>query len=285
MQRFFGIKSNIKTDQKKDIPITQMPDSILSDEQKKQKFAQLYVDSVNISVAEKNKVSMLTSPGAKIVFMERPVIPGDSIHTPAFQHKNDTNEVEKKLMQLVDTTAAKLPVASPLVKHPGLPGKMIAFQQTFQFLRRHPAKIITGTGIGNFSSKLAFRATAMNLTGSYPARFAYINDDFKLNHLDLYAYYFAGKDDYHSVVNSPNSTYDQLISEYGLAGLMSFVFFYILFFVKKLKKYSAAIPVMIFMLGMFFIDYWFENLSVVILFELLLFVNIKQTSIRKIETA
>jgi O-antigen ligase len=145
--------------------------------------------------------------------------------------------------------------------------------------------LVTGTGIGNFSSKLAFRATAMNVTGSYPAKFAYINDDFKLNHLDLYAYYFAGKDDFHSVVNSPDSTYDQLLSEYGLAGLFSFACFYIAFFVQKLTRNASTIPLILLMLGVFFIEYWFEHLSVIVFFELLLFVNIKEITEKKIETA
>jgi O-antigen ligase len=179
---------------------------------------------------------------------------------------------------------AKQSPVSGLTAQSKLPGKLVAFQQTFRFLKQHPAKLLTGAGIGNFSSKLAFRATAMNLTGNYPVRFAYINDDFKLNHLDLYAYYFADKDDYHSVVNSPNSTYDQLLSEYGLAGLFSFLIFYIAFFVTKLKRHSVAIPLVMFMLGVFFIEYWFEHLSVVIFFELLLLLNIKETIAIKFET-
>jgi len=85
-------------------------------------------------------------------------------------------------------------------------------------------------------------------------------------------------------VNSPNSTYDQLLSEYGLAGLLSFAFFYIAYFVAKLKRHSTAIPLIIFMLGVFFIEYWFEYLSVVIFFELLLLLNIKETSTIKFET-
>jgi hypothetical protein len=283
-QKVFGIQSHTKQDQKAAVPITQKPDSVLTTDEKKQKFAQLYLDSINISLAEKNKERVLRGPLATIGFMERPVMPGDSIHTPKFQHRNDTNAIEKRLRQFVDTSAARLPVLSSIDVQPRLPGKLIAFQQTFRFFKQHPAKLFTGTGVGNFSSKLAFRATAMNLTGSYPARFAYINDDFKLNHLDLYAYYFAGKDDFHSVVNSPNSTYDQLLSEYGLAGLLSFVFFYIAFFVTRLKKRSTAIPLIIFMLGVFFIEYWFENLSVIIFFELLLLLNIKETIVIKFET-
>jgi hypothetical protein len=284
IQKVFNIQNHAGPDRKADIPITQKPDSILTSEEKKQKFAQLYLDSINISLAKKNTEKTLPGPLSAIGFMERPVVPGDSIHTPTFQHRNDTNAIEKKLLQFVDTAARQLPVSSRLTAQSRLPGKLIAFQQTWKFFRQHPAKLVTGTGIGNFSSKLAFRATAMKLTGSYPARFAYINDDFKLNHLDLYAYYFTDKDDFHSVANSPNSTYDQLLSEYGLAGLLSFAIFYIAFFITKLKRNSVAIPLILFMLGVFFIEYWFEHLSVVIFFELLVLLNIKETTAIKFET-
>jgi len=35
------------------------------------------------------------------------------------------------------------------------------------------------------------------------------------------------------------------------------------------------------MMAFFFIDYWFEQLSVIVLFELLLLLNIKETSVLK----
>ena len=283
-QKVFGIQSHDKVNAKAEIPITQKPDSVLTGDEQKQKFAQLYLDSINAALAKKNKKT-LPGPLAAMGYMQRPLIPGDSIHTPAFQHRHDTNAIEKKLLQFVDTVSVAEIVTTSAITKTRLPGKLIAFQQTFRYLKEHPGKLATGTGIGNFSSKLAFRATAMNVTGSYPARFAYINNDFRVNHLDLYAYYFAGKDDYHSVVNSPNSTYDQLLGEYGLAGLLGFLWLYIGFFVKKVSRHTAAIPLILLMLGVFFIEYWYEHLSVVIVFELLLFLNIKEITDQKIETA
>lgn len=283
-QKVFGIQSHDKVNAKAEIPITQKPDSVLTGDEQKQKFAQLYLDSINAALAKKNRKT-LPGPLAAMGYMQRPLIPGDSIHTPAFQHRHDTNAIEKKLLQFVDTVSVAEIVTTSAITKTRLPGKLIAFQQTFRYLKEHPGKLATGTGIGNFSSKLAFRATAMNVTGSYPARFAYINNDFRVNHLDLYAYYFAGKDDYHSVVNSPNSTYDQLLGEYGLAGLLGFLWLYIGFFVKKVRRHTAAIPLILLMLGVFFIEYWYEHLSVVIVFELLLFLNIKEITDQKIETA
>jgi hypothetical protein len=281
-QKMFNIQPHLKDNEKANIRITEKPDSILTEAEKKQKFAQLYLDSINVSLSVKNKEKEISNLLITAGYKERPIIPGDSIHTPKFQHRNDTNAVEKKLLLFIDSNANRLPISTGLLSGSKFPGKLIALQQTFIFLRQHRAKLLTGNGIGNFSSKIAFRATAMNLTGSYPARFAYINNDFESNHLDLYLHYFTDKDDYHSVMNSPNSTYDQLLSEYGLAGMISFVLFYILFFAKQVKKNSFAIPLILFMLGVFFIEYWFEHLSVVIFFELLILLNIKETTVNKI---
>ena len=280
-QKVFNIQKRDKKNEKAAIPITERPDSVLTITERKEKFAQLYLDSINISLAKKNTKKPLPGTSITAGIMGRPVIPGDSIHTPKFQHRNDTNASEKKLVQFIKSNTDQLRISSHLLKQAKLPGKLVALQQTFRFFTQHPAKIFTGTGIGKFSSKLAFRATAMNLTGGYPAKLVYINDDFKSNHLDLYLFYFTDKDDYHSVMNSPNSTYDQLLSEYGLAGLLSFVIFYLVFFTKQVKKHAAAIPLILFMLGAFFIEYWFEQLSVVIFFELLLFINIKETTVNK----
>lgn len=260
------------------IPITSRPDSTLTEEERKLKFAQLYSDSIGTMVAEKNEKRLFDNSAAISVtgFKEKPVIPGDSIHTPRFQHVNDTTAIEKELIAFKKKNPIVLTLSNAGPANPSLPGKLVAVEQTLNYYKKNPGKILTGAGAGNFSSKLAFRATSMKVAGGYPAKFAYISDDFRNNHLDLYLYYFTGKDDYHSIINSPNSTYDQLLGEYGLLGLVSFVIFYLVFFIKRVKKSSYAIPLFLFMLGAFGIEYWFEQLSVVIFFELLLFLNIKE---------
>ena len=82
------------------------------------------------------------------------------------------------------------------------------------------------------------------------------------------------------MINSPDSAYDQLFAEYGVFGLLTFGIFYAGFFVKKPDKNSYTLPLVFLLLGFFVMGYWFEQLSVVILFELLMFLDIKE---RKIE--
>src|SRR6202000_793144 len=115
----------------------------------------------------------------------------------------------------------------------GLPGKGIAFLQTVKFLGNHPLKIAAGDGVGNFSSKVAFKATVLGLEGCYPARYAYISNDFIANHLDVYLNFFSKRAELHSLTNTPSSVYDQLLAEYGLLGVAAFCIFYLGFFISQ----------------------------------------------------
>ena len=269
--------------------ITDLPDSVLDTEEKKKKIAQLYLDSMQSVTKAQNVSTVQISPVVNprmtpvkehvIRLIEKPVIPRDSIHTATFQHRNDTTVTEKNLLKFIDSQRLEVPIAATRKQNLHIPGKLVALKQSLEYFEEHPWRAITGTGIGNFSSKLAFRVTGMKVAGGYPEKYVYINEDFKVNHLDLYLFYFTSPDDLHSIANSPNSTYDQLIGEYGLVGLLAFAFFYALYFKKRIKNRSYALPLLIFMLGTFFIEYWFEQLSVVVFFELLILLNIKETSI------
>lgn len=261
--------------------ITERPDSTLNEEEKKEKTAQLYLDSIyleRIALEKKaaaGKMAELIPPG----FVQKPEIPKDSIHTPGFQHKNDTNNAEKKLISFIISEKEKVQLAANKNNLSfRLPGKLVALKQVYDYFLTHPIRLITGVGAGNFSSKLAFRATGLNIYGNYPDRFRYINEDFKRNHLDLYLYYFTDTDDKHSIINSPNSTYGQMISEYGIAGLLIFFFLYAGYFWQRIKKNSYSLPIALLMLGAFFIEYWFEQLSVVVLYELLVLLEHKENS-------
>jgi len=200
------------------VPIIERPDSTLNSDEKKQKIAQLYLDSLSqLSIKKDNPVAAVKETAVKpvIKFAEKPVIPKDSIHTPTFQHKNDTTVVEKKLLEFIAEEPNEALIAAKKREKLKFPGKIIAMQQTFHYFKAHPWKLFTGTGIGNFSSKLAFRVTGMSVGGGYPSKYSYINEDFERNHFDLYLYYFTSKDGLHSLIHNPNSTYDQLLSEYG----------------------------------------------------------------------
>lgn len=249
-------------------------DSTLTSEERKQKIAILYLDSLSLL---RSKIKQQNTPQTAML-KAKFFIPGDDINTPAFQHKSIITPTEDNMFQFIIAHPDALHISSDTDYHPKYPGKIIAWKQTITYFKQHPEKIITGLGIGNFSSKLAYRTSGIRIAGSYPERFKYISHPFLTNHLDLYLYYFSKADGLHSIVNNPASVYDQLLSEYGLLGLLVFFLFYIGFFLKNAQQLSYSIPLILLLSGIFFFDYWFEQLSIVIFFELLLFLNIKEAT-------
>ncbi|MCW3090215.1 MAG: hypothetical protein JWP81_1284 [Ferruginibacter sp.] len=257
--------------------------ALVTEEERRQIIARNYVDSIDNLMNTRRLKSMpvITKVDTLLAQTDKIIVPPPPIHSPSYQYKNETTVLEKQLINFSAWQATVLPLTNSSKVPANLPGKLLALQQTFHLFQQQPGKIISGAGMGNFSSKLAFRTTAMKIAGGYPSKFAYINPAFESNHFDLYLSYFTRQDKLHSLTNSPNSVYDQLLSEYGLAGIMALVIFYFGFFAKYAQILTYGIPVLLLCAGIFFVDYWFEQLSVVILFELLLFLDIRESSIEK----
>ncbi len=256
----------------KQASIRDSPDSLLTPGERKQKIAMLYLDSINFLQRQRQNFIGTQSTALK----ENLSLPVDDIHGPKFQHKSFARQVEKNMFQFIGDHVAELPISSDSLYRPKYPGKVIAWEQTFKYFKQHALKIITGLGPGNFSSKLAFKTTGISIAGTYPEKYKYINNAFLTNHFDLYLYFFSKADGLHSIINNPASVYDQLLSEYGLLGLSAFLIFYFGFFIKKVRQLSYGIPLMLLLSGMLFFDYWFEQLSIIVFFELLMFLNLKE---------
>ena len=248
------------------IPIRDRPDSLLTPETRKEQIAILYLDSI-----ERERLKRIPFAEQKRT-QTRPALPHDSIHTASYQWKRDTTAFQRQLIAYLNNR----PLNDTVVFEKEVTGKMLSYKQSYQFLKSHPAKILLGDGTGNFSSKLAFRATGLQMAGGFPANFTYSNPDFLNNHLRLYAHFFSQNAESHSIIHNPDSTYDQLLTEYGLIGLIAFPALYIGFFVKQLKKLSDGLPILVSLLFFLLVNYSFEQLSVVVLFELIMFINIKE---------
>jgi hypothetical protein len=163
-----------------------------------------------------------------------------------------------------------------------LSGRLIAWEELGRFFRDHPGRLLLGTGMGNFSSRLAFRTAGLGIEGAYPAQYTYIHPFFRDNYLFIYLYYHARDEGQHSVINKPDSVYGQLLSEYGLIGAGCFIFLYLAAFGRRVWKgrgRSYGLPLLLLMTGAFFMEYWFEQLSVVVLFELLILLDTESASI------
>ena len=268
-------KPIIEISGKADIPVELRVDSVLSDDEKKYKTAKLYVDSLK-------RMLLLQHGNEKKDFLSRPVIPVANIHSAPYQHKQDSSEARLQVIQLAIKLGEDTAASSARIQSGRVPGKLLAIKESIGYFQQHPARVITGTGIGNFSSKLAFRTTGLKVAGGYPKKYVYINGDFLHNHLAIFLDYFGKDSGFHSITNSPNSVYMQLMSEYGIAGLIALFCFYLWFFLKDAGKNYYAIPVLLILAAVFFIDYWFEQLSVIVLCELLLFLNKKENSYKAV---
>jgi len=157
------------------------------------------------------------------------------------------------------------------------PGKMISFFQTYNYLKSGKKNLLFGAGVGNFSSKLAFRSSGVENFGTYPAKFIYTSKVFERNHLKTFLYYFNRDASKHSILNYPPSIYNQLLGEYGLIGAFLFIIFYIGYFIKRFGELTYGKYLIIALLAFFFMEYWFEMYSLIIIFELLMFLNLKES--------
>lgn len=155
------------------------------------------------------------------------------------------------------------------------PIKIYTYLQTLNYLMSGKRNLISGAGIGNFSSKQAIKTTGLGLQGKYPVNDIYINKAFLEYHMYSLLYVLGLPVSEHSIINMPNSIYNQIAGEYGLSGIIIFLIMYLGYFWRKrgeMKNYGYALIVL--MLVFLGFDYWFEMLSLTVIFELLMFINI-----------
>ena len=275
MEEAFHLLPATQQKQKPQTDVRYLPDEQLTTVQRKEKISKLYLDSLRLAIAK--RIEQHSPAFATYLWSaEKQVIPEPNIHSAPFQNRDDTNVYRRELLAFIAGNSQYQFLDSHYA-HSSLPGKLMATRQTSHYLRQHPLYFFTGTGLGNFSSKVAFKATALQVAGGFPQQLAYIHPSFAANHLSLYIYFFSKRANAHSIINTPNSVYDQLLSEYGLVGFIGFIVLYVGFFARHYQRLTYGIPLLALLLGFFFMDYWFEQLSIVVLFELLLFLNLKET--------
>lgn len=159
-------------------------------------------------------------------------------------------------------------VASPLAFW-NKPGKLYAFRQTANFMATGPIHMLAGAGMANFSSKMALKATGSGIEGHFPESKIYVSKDYMQAHLYTTLYYFAQPAVAHSMMNMPNSVYNQLAGEYGIAGLVLFACLYVGFFIRERRRLRAGRYLLPALLLFFGYEYWFEMISLTVIFELL----------------
>lgn len=245
-------------------------------------FIQLYVLNKNPKRQQfTDSVLVYAKSGDSMIMVKRTGAVPDSIFSYS------SKKLEKAVSNLISFRNLRQNDSGylivPDIVYDTKPGKFISFMQTYFFLRSSIKHFLFGAGIGNFSSKLAFRASGVGALGSYPERFRYSSTDFKYYHLRTYLHYYHADASMHSVLNYPFSVYNQVPGEYGFTGVLLFTIFYLGYFASKYRRLSYGRYLLIILLGFFFMEYWFESFSLIVMFELFMLLNIKEG--REISTA
>ena len=147
------------------------------------------------------------------------------------------------------------------------PRKIISFFQTLNYLNESVQNFLIGAGPGNFSSRVAFTISG-NYVSWFPHEFKYISKDFLTNHLSLWNPTILAKGYNDGTANQPFSIFNQLLGEYGIVGMLLFLYYYFISLFKKTKN-AFGIYLMFLFLAYGILDYWFEYFSVVPIFELI----------------
>ena len=156
------------------------------------------------------------------------------------------------------------------------PGKLLSFIETINAVKKSNKTLVMGYGADNFSSKLAFKATNIAIAGKYVDKLAYVSPQFRENHLKLTLRYYLEPISEHSMINFPNSVFNQLLGDYGIIGLALFFILYVGFFLKRFKQLTYGKLLLPLCLAFLLTDYWFESLTILIIFEVMMFIDLAE---------
>lgn len=255
--------------------LKKMPDSLLTASQQKKKTAQNYIDSISAvtrGATYKDSLSILTkktvpdtlakkTDSSFYVWQQSPLVDENINRYSHFLERMYSLEKRDSLDKQYNW---------------GNPGKFIAGKQLYHFFKTHQSRFLLGNGIGNFSSRIAFKATCLEIAGRYPSKFSYISPDFLDHHLYVYLYFHSQEQSKHEASNTPDTVYFQVLGEYGIVGGLCFLLWYFGFYLRRVRKLSYGLPILLLLAGAFFAEYWFEQFSIVIIFELLSFLDMKE---------
>lgn len=163
-----------------------------------------------------------------------------------------------------------------------LQGKNLSVLETTAFLKSSGSALLFGAGTTRFSSLIAQKMSGydssrifMNVLPKYVAK------PYEENHMMIIKVRSEAKDKaLYSTANWPDSLYNQLFGEYGVIGALIFLFFYIGFFVKRIMNLTYGFWIIAVLLPFAHLNYVFDTLCVIPFFELLMFADIQEHSIK-----
>lgn len=152
--------------------------------------------------------------------------------------------------------------------------KLVSFKETAINFVSSPTSFLFGEGGGKFSSRTAY-LTGGEYVSWYPEDLVYRSGKFENNHFQLWNHKVLSIPFKDGTANQPFSFYNKIIGEYGIIGLFLFAI-YISYFLKKFRILTYGRLILPLLLGFFVLDYWFEYFTVVLFFEVFMFLDIKR---------
>ncbi|TJY34768.1 hypothetical protein [Pontimicrobium aquaticum] len=154
------------------------------------------------------------------------------------------------------------------------PRKLVSFDQTLDHWVSSSRNFIYGSGGGKFSSRTSF-ITGGEYVGWFPQKLTYLSPDFEGNHFQLWNSKILSIPYKDGTSNQPFSFYNKIVGEYGLIGILLFLI-YLSIPLKYYKHLSYGRVIFLLIFAYFLLDYWFEYFSVIVFFELFIFLDIKK---------
>ncbi|EDP69547.1 hypothetical protein FBALC1_00295 [Flavobacteriales bacterium ALC-1] len=151
--------------------------------------------------------------------------------------------------------------------------KIVSFEQTIDYSLVDASNFIFGAGAGKFSSRTAFM-TAGEYVSWYPESLIYASEEFNNNHFELWNEKILSRPYKDGTANQPFSFYNKMIGEYGLIGFIIFILFYLFYPLRGYKKLTYGRLLLFLLLAYFILDYWFEYFTVIVFFEIFMYMDI-----------
>jgi hypothetical protein len=155
-------------------------------------------------------------------------------------------------------------------------GKKLSILETLQYLKSSPGAFLFGAGPVRFSS-----LTAQKMSGYDSSRIfkkilpRYSSRLYEENHKLLIKARAESTAEYWSSINWPDCFYNQILGEYGVLGALLFIIFYVWYFVKKIRYWSYGLWLSVLIIPFSFLSYMFEPFAVIIIFEFLMEMDMK----------
>jgi hypothetical protein len=149
------------------------------------------------------------------------------------------------------------------------PRKILSFFDTYELLSSNIKIFFVGASPAHFSSRVAFIGGG-EFVDWYPKSLVFLAKNFSQFHFQLWNNEVLSIDFNDGTANQPFSVYNQVIGEYGIVGVITFLTFYLKGVWKKIRGIQYSLLMIISLILFLFLDYWFEYISTMLIFEFII---------------